>query len=159
MDVRPYAAGAQSLTFIAPTGHTIQYLAQGLPFNLLTFAMAVIGGVVGGSALYALAARQFRFEWFRSWRDFASHVSGGFLMGIGGVMGLGCTIGQGISGLATLAIGSFITVGAIVFGSALTMKYLYYRMLHEQASGGDALITSLVDMHLLPKGMRKLEAL
>ncbi len=159
MDQRPYAAGAQSLTFIAPTGHTIQFLAQGLPWNLFTFAMAVIGGVAVGSLAFAIVARQFRIEWFRSLGDFVRHVVGGLMMGIGGVMGLGCTIGQGISGVATLAVGSFLTTGAIVFGAALTMKYMYYRMLHEDASAGAALMTALADLRLLPARLRKLEAL
>jgi hypothetical protein len=84
---------------------------------------------------------------------------GAVLMGFGGVLALGCTIGQGITGISTLAIGSFIAFGGIVFGSALTMKVQYYKLVYEQeASFMAALISGLVDLHLLPKGMRKLEA-
>jgi hypothetical protein len=80
-------------------------------------------------------------------------------MGFGGVLGLGCTIGQGITGVSTLAVGSFITLISIVFGSALTMKVQYYKMVYEDdATFAKALVTSLVDMKLLPGGMRKLEA-
>ena len=70
---------------------------------------------------------------------------------------LGCTIGQGITGVSTLALGSIFTLVAIIFGSALTMKIQYYKMLHEDAGFGAALTTSLVDMKLLPASMRKLD--
>jgi len=46
-------------------------------------------------------------------------------MGIGGVLAMGCTIGQAVTGASTMAMGSFITFIAIVFGSALTMKIQY----------------------------------
>jgi len=57
-----------------------------------------------------------------------NHVVGGILMGFGGITALGCTIGQAITGISTLAVGSFITFAAILAGSALTMKYQYWRM-------------------------------
>jgi uncharacterized protein len=71
---------------------------------------------------------------------------------------MGCTIGQAVTGVSSLAIGSFITFFAIVLGSALTMKIQYYRMVYEEASFPAALVSSLVDFRLLPKGLRKLEA-
>jgi len=116
-------------------------------------------GVILGSFLWALVSRSFRFEWFASVRDFVNHFVGALLMGFGGVLALGCTIGQGITGISTLAIGSFIAFGGIVLGSALTMKVQYYRMVYEgEASFPAALITALVDLRLLPQGMRRLEA-
>ena len=56
---------------------------------------------------------------------------GGLLMGFGGVTALGCTVGQGLSGLSTLALGSFLAFFAIVAGSAATMKWQYWRMTRE----------------------------
>ena len=56
------------------------------------------------------------------------HVLGGVLMGFGGICALGCTIGQGISGFSTLALGSIITFGAMVAGSAATVKWQYWRL-------------------------------
>ena len=53
------------------------------------------------------------------------------LMGIGGVLAMGCTIGQGVTGLSTLALGSFLTLVSIIAGSAATMKYQYYLMMRE----------------------------
>jgi hypothetical protein len=66
-----------------------------------------------------------------SWSDFFRHLAGGVLMGIGGVLGMGCTIGQGITGVSTLALGSFLTLVSIIAGSAATMKYQYYLMMRE----------------------------
>ena len=84
---------------------------------------------------------------------------GGALMGIGGVLALGCTVGQAITGVSTLALGSFLAFGGIVLGSAMTMKIQYYKMVYEDdATFAKAFITALVDFKLLPAGMRKLEA-
>ena len=130
-DQKPFFTGAQSLTFIGPTGHVAQYLLQGFSKLFLTFGVATVVGVVVGSFLYTLLFRKVRIEWFVSWQDFAAHVAGGALMGIGGVLAMGCTIGQGISGVSTLALGSIISIISIIAGSALTMKYQYYRMMRE----------------------------
>ncbi|MEE9310397.1 MAG: YeeE/YedE thiosulfate transporter family protein, partial [Cocleimonas sp.] len=93
-----------------------------------------------------------------SWKDFFIHIIGGLLMGIGGVLAMGCTIGQAVTGASTLAMGSFITFFAIVLGSALTMKIQYYQMVYEEeASFGKALVASLADMKMLPNGLRKLD--
>ena len=117
-------------------------------------------GVILGSFAWALVSKSFRIEWFVNFRDFVTHVIGGILMGVGGVLALGCTIGQGVTGASTLAIGSFLAFGGIVLGSALTMKIQYYKMVYEdEASLGKALITALVDFRLLPAGLRKLEAI
>ena len=80
-------------------------------------------------------------------------------MGFGGVLALGCTIGQGITGISTLALGSFISFVGIVFGSALTMKINYYKLVYEEeATFVKALVASLADMKLLPNSLRKLDA-
>jgi hypothetical protein len=131
MDERPYAVGAQSLSFIAPSAHSLQYIYKGFSPLFLSFGVVTIGGVIFGSFIYTLVFRKIRLEWFVSWPDFFQHVIGATFMGVGGVLAMGCTIGQGISGVATLALGSIVTVIAIIFGSAATMKYQYYRMMHE----------------------------
>ncbi|MCK5092470.1 MAG: YeeE/YedE family protein, partial [Gammaproteobacteria bacterium] len=97
------------------------------------------------------------FVWFSSWSDFFKHFAGGVLMGIGGVLSMGCTIGQGITGVSTLALGSMLVLVSIVFGSALTMKIQMYKMCYEDAGLMAVLQTSLVDLRLLPRRMRKLE--
>ena len=75
----------------------------------------------------ALPKRRFRWEGFASVHDLRNQLFGAVLMGFGGVTALGCTIGQGISGLSTLAIGSFIATGAIVAGSVATLKYTLWK--------------------------------
>jgi len=131
MDQRPFFTGAQSLTFIGPTGHLAQYIREGFSSIYLTFGVATVVGVVVGSFVYTLLFRKIRLEWFASWQDFVAHVAGAVLMGVGGVLAMGCTIGQGITGVSTLALGSILTIVSIITGSALTMKYQYYRMMRE----------------------------
>ena len=149
----------QSFTFINPIGQTLGYVSNGLSSALLTFGIVAVFGVIFGSFLWALISRSFRIEWFVNFKDFLTHVIGAVLMGFGGVLAMGCTIGQGITGVSTLAVGSIMAFLAIVFGSALTMKIQYYQMLYEDASFFAVLITALVELKLLPAGMRKLEAL
>lgn len=150
----------QSFTFIAPMGQTYNYTTSGFDRTLVYFGVVALAGVILGSLLWALISRNFRIEWFSSWADFRNHFFGAILMGVGGVWAMGCTVGQGITGVSTLALGGFVTFAFIVFGAALTMKIQYYRMVYEEeASFGAALVTSLVDMRLLPKGMRKLDAI
>lgn len=160
--VRPAAAGplaSQSFTFINPMGQTLGYVANGFDRTLLTFGIMALAGVIAGSLLWALISRSFRIEWFASGRDFLNHFIGAVLMGFGGVLAMGCTIGQGITGFSTLALGSIFTFVAIVFGSAVTMKVQYYKMVYEaDATFFKSFITALVDFKLLPAGMRKLEA-
>lgn len=159
MDSPPPSTGTQSYTFINPMGETLSFLANPIETSLITFGVASLFGVILGSFFYALASRSFRIEWFVNLGDFSNHMVGAVLMGIGGVLAMGCTIGQGVSGVSTLAVGSFMTMGAIILGSALTMKVQLYKMVYEEeASLGKALLTGLVDLKLLPKTLRKLEA-
>jgi len=148
----------QSFTFINPMGQTLGYAAGGFSHRLLTFGVMAFLGVIAGSLLWSLLSRSFRFEWFSSFSDFAMHLVGAVLMGFGGVLAMGCTIGQAITGISTLAVGSFITFIAIVLGSTLTMKVQYYRLVYEEEAGfAKALVAALADLHLLPNGLRKLD--
>lgn len=151
----------QSYTFINPLGQTLGFLAVGKgAINFLTFGIVAALGVVVGSFLWALINKTLRFEWFASFKDFYTHVIGAILMGFGGVLGMGCTIGQGITGVSTLAIGSFITVISIIIGCALTMKVQYYKMVYEEeASFAKALVAGMADLRLLPNGLRSLDKL
>ncbi len=158
MDDKPLGVGVQSYTFINPMGETLYYMFD--PTNLLrvTFGVVAVAGVIAGSLGYALVAKKFSMVWFKSAVDFAKHIVGAILMGIGGVLAMGCTIGQGISGTSTLALGSFLVLGSIIFGSALTMKVQYYQMVYDdEATFMAAFLSSLVDMHVLPDSLRRLE--
>jgi uncharacterized membrane protein YedE/YeeE len=150
---------SQSFTFINPIGQTYGYIQSGFSSRMVSFGLVSVAGVILGSLLWSLLSRSFRFEWFASVRDFVNHLIGAILMGFGGVLAMGCTIGQGITGVSTLALGSLLTFFAIVFGSAMTMKIQYYKLVYEdEATFMKALITSLVDMKLLPSSLRRLDA-
>ena len=85
-------------------------------------------GVTTGSALAALAGRSFQWEGFRTTEDLANHLAGALLMGVGGVTAMGCTIGQGLSGLSTLNLTSLEAVAAIVAGAVLALRYQTWRL-------------------------------
>ena len=144
----PSRVATQSYTFISPMGDTARYLMDPAQLSLVNFGVVALAGVIVGSLLWALVSRSFRFEWFRSGSDFVTHGIGAVLMGVGGVLSMGCTIGQAVTGMSTLALGSLLTFLSIVFGSALTMKIQYY-MLDEQGFLG-AFRSSLADFRLLP---------
>jgi uncharacterized protein len=112
-----------SLTFIAPVGDSLQYL---MTFTGATigFGVATVGGVVAGSFLMAQATGTFRAESFVDRDDLLSHMGGAALMGVGGVTALGCTIGQGITGLSTLSLGSVLAWLSILAGGVVGMKAL-----------------------------------
>jgi hypothetical protein len=122
----------ESFSFVAPFAFTLEYLMLWTDKSkIITYGIASAAGVIAGSAAYALATRSFRWEGFRDAEDTANHIVGGILMGFGGITALGCTIGQAISGVSTLALGSIITFIAIVAGSAATMKYQVWRIEHQ----------------------------
>jgi len=122
----------ESLSFVAPVGYALELLMLWTDRSLtVSFGVATCAGMVLGSFAYAMASRTFRWEGLAGPEDTANHVVGGVLMGFGGVTALGCTIGQGLSGFSTLAVGSVIAFLAIVAGSALTMKWQYWRITRE----------------------------
>ena len=129
--VVPSRVQVQSYTFVSPMGDTLRYLLDPANFSLVNFGVTALAGVILGSSLWALLTGQFRIEWFASWGDFANHAVGGALMGVGGVLSMGCTVGQAITGISTLAIGSILTFLAIVIGAAGTMRYQYWRISRE----------------------------
>ncbi|HET9579421.1 MAG TPA: YeeE/YedE family protein [Usitatibacter sp.] len=119
----------ESLSFVAPVAYALELLMLWSDKSLtVTFGVATAAGIILGSFAYAVLSRSFRWEGFAGPEDTANHVIGGLLMGFGGVTALGCTIGQGLTGFSTLAIGSILAFVAIVAGSALTMKWQYWRM-------------------------------
>ena len=122
----------ESFSFVAPLAWSLDYLMFWTDkTKIVTYGIASVAGVIAGSAVYALVSGKFRWEGFRDAEDTGMHMIGGLLMGFGGITALGCTIGQGISGFSTLAVGSIMTFVAIVAGSAATMKWQYWRMTRE----------------------------
>ena len=92
-----------SLTFIAPIADTLQYgmLSTGLTLN---FGIVTVVGVFAGSLLTALATRRFHWEGYHSPRHMLRSAGGAALMGAGGAMAYGCSVGQGLTGLSTLSL-------------------------------------------------------
>jgi uncharacterized membrane protein YedE/YeeE len=137
----------ESYTFIAPTGESLMYLLT-FTGSTISFGVAATGGVILGSFLYVILTGNFRLETFNDRSDMLRHIAGGIAMGFGGVLALGCTIGQGVTGMSTLALGSLLSLVSIIFGSALTMKIEYHRL--DDLSFLAALRQSLAEMYLFP---------
>lgn len=119
----------ESFSFVAPFAYLLDLLMMWTDASkLVSFGIAATLGVVAGSCIMALANGAFRFEGFGSVEDVGNHLTGAVLMGFGGVTALGCTIGQGLSGISTLSLGSFLTVGAIAAGAYASTLYQTWRV-------------------------------
>ncbi len=119
----------ESFSMVAPVGYALDWL---LFFSdkskLLTLGIVSTVGVAFGACVASLADRSFRWEGFGGVEDVANHLVGGALMGVGGVVAIGCTVGQGISGLSTLSVGSLIATASIVGGAVLALRYQMWRV-------------------------------
>ena len=144
----------ESYTFTGPTGDSLMYL-ETFSGSTISFGIAAVFGVILGSFLYAILTGKFRLETFVSSADMIRHMLGGVFMGFGGVLALGCTIGQGVSGMSTLALGSVFALVSIIFGSALTMKIDYYQM--DENGFFSSLRHALADMRLFPRAKKRAE--
>lgn len=119
----------ESLSFVAPFAYTLELLMFWSDRSkVVTLGIAATLGVIAGSFAWSIINRSFRWEGFRDAEDTANHLVGAALMGVGGVTALGCTVGQGLSGLSTLALGSFIAFGAIVAGAVAALRYQVWRL-------------------------------
>lgn len=119
----------ESLSFVSPLAYTVYLLMMWSDAsNVVTLGIASALGVIAGSFAYALVSRTFRWEGFVGAEDTANHMVGGVLMGFGGVTALGCTVGQGLSGMSTLALGSFVAMAAILVGGVCAFKYQMWRI-------------------------------
>ena len=119
----------ESLTFVAPIAYVLDWLILfSDKSKLLTVGIVSAVGVTAGSAVYALLTRTFRWEGFRGAADMADHLVGAVLMGVGGVTALGCTIGQGLTGLSTLSLTSFVATASIIAGAVLALRVQMWRV-------------------------------
>lgn len=114
----------ESLSFVAPTAYSLEMLMLWTDKSLrITFGIAALIGVVLGSLVYSLATRGFRWEGFASLDDLRNQIVGAVLMGFGGVTAMGCTVGQGLTGISTLSLGSVLALSGIVAGAVAMMKW------------------------------------
>ncbi|MBL8345366.1 MAG: YeeE/YedE family protein [Rubrivivax sp.] len=118
----------ESLSYVAPTAFTLELLMLWTDKALHpSFGITSLLGIVIGAALVARLTGAFRWEGFASTEDLKTQILGAVLMGFGGVTALGCTVGQGLTGISTLAIGSFIALAGLVIGCVATLKYLLWK--------------------------------
>ena len=129
----------ESLTFVAPIGRVLLVI-MGERVSSAEFAVISVFGVLFGSLLVAALRRELRWEAFDDQREMRRHLLGGVLMGIGGVLAKGCTIGQGLSAASTLAISAPIAIAGMVIGARLGLAYLMGR--HSQGAKSPALVKS-----------------
>ncbi len=113
-----------SLTFVRPSGDAFGWLAAIGQDGWPDFGVATVLGTLAGGWLGARATAGIRWQGYAGWADAGRNLLGAALMGFGGVTAQGCTIGQGITGFSTLALGAFLTIGAIVSGGVLAVRIL-----------------------------------
>jgi uncharacterized protein len=114
-------APVASMTFVAPIADTLQYamLSTG---STLNFGIVVVAGVLIGSFATALVTRSFELEGYSSTRHMLRSIGGATLMGCGGALDYGCSIGQGLTGLSTLAVPSIVAATGILLGAAAALR-------------------------------------
>ncbi|OIM98580.1 MULTISPECIES: YeeE/YedE family protein [unclassified Polynucleobacter] len=119
----------ESLSFVAPYAYSLDWLMMYSDTSkVLTIGIVALVGMILGSATVALLTKTFRWESFRNTEDTANHLLGAALMGFGGVTALGCTVGQGLSGISTLALGSILALPGFILGGYLGVRYLQLRL-------------------------------
>jgi uncharacterized protein len=119
----------ESLSMMAPVGYALDWvLYYSDQAKVLTLGIVSVAGVAVGAAVMALADGSFRWEGFGGVEDLANHLVGAACMGVGGVVALGCTVGQGLSGVSTLSLGSMLALAAIVAGAVAALRYQAWRL-------------------------------
>lgn len=114
----------EGLSFVAPLSNTLDLLMLWTDKNtVLTFGVVLALATILGSHLSARVRGEWKVESFRSPQDLGAAVLGGSLMGFGGVTALGCSVGNGVTGLALLSTGSVLAVIGMVAGALLVLKY------------------------------------
>jgi uncharacterized membrane protein YedE/YeeE len=113
-----------SLTYIRPLGDTLQWLTLYTAIPVPGFGVATVLGALAGAFAAAVAMGRFRLATFADTGDTLRNLLGAVLMGVGGVLALGCTVGQAVTGVSTLAVGSFLAFGAMVAGGFLGLRLL-----------------------------------
>jgi hypothetical protein len=114
-------APVTSLTFIAPIADALQYVMLSTG-STLNFGIVTVFGVFAGSLATALATGRFHLEGYQSPRHMLRSGGGAALMGAGGVMAFGCSVGQGLTGFSTLALASLIAFAGILLGTAVGLR-------------------------------------
>lgn len=119
----------ESLSLVAPQAYALDLLMFWTDSGRgMTFGIAAAAGTILGAMASAMLAREFRWEGFAGTADLVRHMAGGLLMGFGGITGLGCTIGQGVTGVSTFSIGSWLTLATMLASAWATLQWQYRRL-------------------------------
>lgn len=116
----------ESFTFVGPLGDTLLYGMLSTALSL-DFPIGAVIGFVLGAYLAAVSDGSFRWQIPASAAEFKRRLIGAFMMGFGGITALGCTIGQGVTGVSTLSVGSVIAIVSIVAGGRLGLWWIVER--------------------------------
>ncbi|MBI5131335.1 MAG: YeeE/YedE family protein [Rhodopseudomonas palustris] len=116
-------AHPQSLTFVSAIGKAV-YAGLLNAANFADFGVGTVFGVVLGSFLAAWRADELRWEAFDDDHEMRRHLGGAALMGVGGILTGGCTIGQGITAGSMLALSWPIAVGGMMLGARMGIAVL-----------------------------------
>jgi uncharacterized protein len=113
----------ESLTFVAPVGRALlQFMMQ--PFRNVGFGVAAVCGALAAAFAVALARNDFRWEAFDDAQEMRRHLLGSGLMGIGGVLAQGCTVGQGLSAASVLSLSAPVFLIGVLIGAKLGLNHL-----------------------------------
>ena len=147
LDNKPKNANSfrpQSFTFVNPVGNTFaitkttgENLTEEDPDNktsiflLLNMGVMAVIGVALGSFFASIISKTFKFKLNYSMGAILKSIVAGIFMGIGGILAIGCTIGQGITGASTLSFGSILALISIIIGSYITQKVIYWNLMRD----------------------------
>lgn len=109
----------ESLAFTSSASETLLYVIAGTALKP-TFGFGVFLGTLAGSLIAAVAAREFAWTGFTAETKVSRYLTGGALMGVGGVLAGGCTVGAGLSGVPTLGVSALLALAAIAAGALAT---------------------------------------
>ena len=110
-----------SHTFSAPLGETILYTMTSSG-NSLSFGTGSVVGVVLGAFLGSLIKGHFRWEACEDPRELRRQILGAALMGVGAVVAVGCSVGQGLSAFSVLSYSAPLALLSIMRGAAIGLR-------------------------------------
>ena len=113
----------EALTFVSPVAQSLDWLMFfSDKSKALTTGVTSVTGVIVGAWASAITSKTFRWEGFANTCDLGNHLWGSVLMGVGGVTAMGCTFGQGLSGVSTLSLNAFVAIAAIIVGAVVALR-------------------------------------
>jgi uncharacterized membrane protein YedE/YeeE len=106
----------QALTFTASTMDAVFWFTAATAVAP-GFGAGLFAGTLIGAATAALAGRRFEWQGFNGPAQTGRYMAGAVLMGMGGVLAGGCTVGAGLSGVPTLGLSAVLALVAIAAGA------------------------------------------